>query len=108
MGRADEIGIGLVRQRRVGDVAAVAAKEDIVLDADVLRLVVLGGGVHALFRNSREGWCSADFWRPLYNRNRQSANVPSSPRQTASERLSGDGIPLMLWRYFAGRRDLDS
>ena len=40
------MGIGLVRQRRIGDVAAVAAKEDIVLDADVLRLVVLGGGVH--------------------------------------------------------------
>ena len=47
MGRTDEIGIGLVRQRRVGDIAAVPANEDIVLDADVLRLVVLGGGVHS-------------------------------------------------------------
>ncbi len=46
VGRADEIGVGLVRQRRIGGIAAASAKEDIVFDADVLRLVMLGGGVH--------------------------------------------------------------
>ena len=34
--RAHEIGIGLVRQRRIGDVAAVAAHQWVVLDAAVM------------------------------------------------------------------------
>ena len=35
MRRADKIGKGLVRQRRVGDVAAVAADQRVIFDAPV-------------------------------------------------------------------------
>ena len=40
--RADEIGIGLVRQRRIGDVTAVAAHQRVVFDAAFERRVLVG------------------------------------------------------------------
>jgi hypothetical protein len=50
--RADEERISLVRQRCVGGVTAEPAHQHVVLNAHVFFFVVVGFGVHALFRNA--------------------------------------------------------
>ena len=52
--RADKIRVGLVRQRRIGDVTAMAAHQRVVFNAAFERRVLVGLrrrlGVHAAFR----------------------------------------------------------
>ena len=50
MRRTHEIGVGLVRQRNIGGVAAVTAHERIVLQARLARRAMLDFCIHALFR----------------------------------------------------------
>ena len=64
MRRAHEEGVGLIRQRRVGDVAAAAAQEDVVLDTR------RSGRAMLLFRFCIHALCRKLFWGrsgPLIN-----------------------------------------
>jgi hypothetical protein len=50
MRRTHESGIGLVRQRNIGGVAAVTADESVVFQAQLPRRALLDFCIHALFR----------------------------------------------------------